>query len=381
MKMLTRKFLFASTISLAMASCTSTSDYKYKLDQDPSSDYIVSLDSIAAPDTRMIQFADSGDPRSELFTFAMLNAETQSINIHNAKGNKVKEIILTSINPALPTTSGFYFIDKDSLLIFSYKQDEMRLLSVANKFKPKLIFNLDSLSSPTTSTLDVDVNTNSPIIYHNGTIYLTGRAMLSNEISTPQSKRITTAMSFNIHTGKENFYTMFPSVWGERYWHFEQYYLTHAFVPEFNSIAYSAVMKDSIVLYNFEKNSQINVPVASDKLGNEKDMVPKEIKDPRTLGSKEDLEMYLDKPHYGEIIFDKYRHVFYRFITTGSKKRTTNVIIHEVMGKKIGEVQLPSNYMSGAGSFITKQGLYLRKSNTLDENKIVFTLFKLSKHG
>lgn len=379
--MLINKFLFAGTISIAIASCNSTSDYKYKLDRDPDSDYTISLDSITAPNTRMIQFAGSGDSRCQLFTFAMLNAETQSINMHDAKGNKVKEIMLTSINPTLPTTSGFYFIDNDSLLIFSYKKDEMRLLSVANKFTPKLIFNLDSLRSPTTSTLDIDVNTNSPIIYQNGTIYLTGRAMLSNEISRPQSKRIATAMSFNIHTGKENFYAMFPSVWGQRYWHFEQYYLTHTFVPESNTIAYSAAMKDSIILYNFEKNSQINVPVRSDKLGNEKDMVPKEIKDPRTLGSKEDLEMYLDKPHYGEIIFDKYRQVFYRFITTGGKKQTTDVIIADVRGNKMGEVQLPADYMSGAGFFITKQGLYLRKSNTHDENKIVFTLFRLSKHG
>jgi|GEM_PF-1084263 len=108
-------------------------------------------------------------------------------------------------------------------------------------------------------------------------------------------------------------------------------------------------------------------------------MVPKSNLNIATIGSDDDLTEYLDKPHYGELIFDKYRNIYYRFISVGDKNRVTNLIICDNNLKKIGETTLPTDYMSGAGFFLAKEGLFLRKCNIKDENKIVYTLFKLIK--
>ncbi|MBB6235541.1 hypothetical protein HDC90_000138 [Pedobacter sp. AK013] len=327
----------------------------------------------------MIQFFDSG--RNSSLRLAMLNFDNQVINLHDVNGKKINELDLFKLDSTSSKISGFHFINDDSLLIYSENSRNMKLISCRKNFRPVLLFNLDSLQNNKIGQLDIRVTSKTPIIYENGIIYLTGRAMLHNALTSPQSKLVVSAFSFDLHTKKVDFIPMFNKVWEERYWHHEQYFVNHTFIPKQHKIIYSLAMKDSIIMYDTQNNRQSKAGIISEELGSENDMVPKKISNPSTIGSYDDLVHYLDKPRYGEIIFDKYREIYYRFVTSGNEKRDTYLIIYNKNLKKIGETKLPENYLSGAGFFLVKDGLFLRKSEVegQDEDKIVFKLFKLMK--
>lgn len=376
--MFKQSFFFLALIGLIL-SCKPKMKYHWILEADKSSQLLVRLDPTTPPDTKMMQFFEGGDKHQYFKKFAMLNYESQTINIHENTGIKVSEVKLLEIDSTLSKTSGFYFINSDSLLIYSESRREMRLISCSKKFQPQLLFNLDSLESPGIRKLEIQVNSATPIIYKKGLIFLTGKAMLNNDISTPQAKSINTAISFNVHTKKTDFISMFSNAWEERYWHNEQYYLNHICVPTQNVIIYSLNMKDSLILYNIQNKSQIKKSVSSDELGKDDEMIPDKIEDPSTIGTRADLMKYLEKPHYGQLIYDNFRNVYYRFVTKGFKKRISYIIICDSKLNKIGESELPSNYLPGSGFFLGRNGLFLRKADVSGESKIVYTLFKLTR--
>lgn len=353
--------------------------YEYHLAFDDNSKFVISLDSLTPPDTRMIQFFDSDKNYS--FRLAMLNFDNQVINLHDGTGKKISEIDLVDLDSTSSKISGFHFIDNDSLLIYSENSRNLKLISCRKKFTPVLVFNLDSLQNDKIGQLDIRVTSKTPILFENDVIYLTGRAMLHNPITSPQTKQVVSAFSFNLKTKKVDFIPMFSKIWEERYWHHEQYFVNHTFIPKQHKIIYSLAMKDYVTTYDTQNTNQTQEIMVSQELGSEKDMVPKTISDPSNIGSYDDLMQYLDKPRYGEIIFDKYRDIYYRFVTSGNEKRETYLIIYNKNLKKIGETELPENYLSGAGFFLVKDGIFLRKSEIQgqDEDKIVFNLFKLKK--
>lgn len=359
-------------------SCNKKTKYPFDLINDAKAEFIVALDAVTPPDTKMMQFFEYESKNGSLPALAMLNSETQSINIHNRKGQKIKEISLPKIDTALQKISGFYFINEDSLLLYSYSNRDMKLISIKNNFAPKLLFNLDSIANTAISTLSIEITSSAPILYKNGIVYLAGRAMF-NDISDPKAKKVNTAFSVDVNTRKIDFIPTFEKVWKERYWHYEQTFAKHTFMPQQNTIIYSLPMKDSVLVYNTKTKNHIKAIIQGDELGNENEMVPAKISDPSKIGNYEDLEEYLKKPRYGELIFDKYRNVYYRFISAGDLKRVTYLIICDLNFKKIGETKLSENYLAGAGFFLAKEGLFLRRLNVEGENKIVYNLFKLTK--
>jgi|GEM_PF-1135925 len=264
-----KQTIFIISVLTVLLSCSDKKKYPYDLKCDTKSEFIVRLDSITSPSTKMMQFFEYKFGNNPLAMFAMLNEASQRINIHNNNGEKIKELSLIEIDSALPKTTGFYFINDDSLLLYSYKARELRLVSCNNTFKTQLMFNLDSLSSPTTNSVDVEVTSKTPILYDNGMVYLTGRAMYY-DIYGSQPKNVSTAIAFNINSKRVDQIPLFERAWKDRYWHFEQYFVNHTFLPKENTVIYSLAMKDSILRYSFLKHDQTKFPLTSDELGNEK---------------------------------------------------------------------------------------------------------------
>lgn len=354
--------------------------YPYSIEEVPESQFIITLDSITAPDSKMIQFFDNQQDTSSLI-LAMLNTENQTINIHNNKGNKVKEYVIKELDSLAPKITGFYFINTDSLLIYSYISRELKLVSTQNTFSPQTMLKLDNIASPNVSVVDIDVTSITPMLYHEGKIYITGRTMLDALITEKKQQDISIALMYDINTKRVEFLTYFDDIWRKRYWHNEQHYVHHTIVPDQKKILYSLAMKDSILEYDIKSQKNRRILMKSNYLGNEDKMIPKDIPDPTFSGTREDVIQYLEKPHYGEIIFDKYRNVYYRFISKGYKKRISYLNIYDNKYQKIGETKLPKEYFAGAGSFVTKDGLYLRKSelnHNHNESSIIFNLFKLN---
>jgi hypothetical protein len=375
--MLINRYYLIFPLLLMIYSCGKKGEYSHELTNDPKTKFIIKLDSLTPANTTMMQFFDDCQTAGSQPILAMLNSEMQFINLHDYSGKKIKEINLAEIDSTFQKVSGFHFIDSDSLLLYSYANRQMHLVSCGKHFPKKLLFNLDSIKIPTINMLTIQTSTSTPIIYENGKIYLAGRANF-NDLSKPQLTRVNTAFCVNIKDGKVDFLPVFESVWQERYWHYEQIFINHEIVPQQNTIIYSVRMKDSLVVYNINTKSQIKISMQSEELGNEKDMRP-DIEDMFTLGTHDDLQDFLSRPRYGRLIFDKYRNIYYRFVAEGNTNRTTSIIICDNKFRKIGETVFPGRGLDDGGCFIAKEGLFLKDNNVKGEDKIIYTLFKFKK--
>ena len=104
---------------------------------------------------------------------------------------------------------------------------------------------------------------------------------------------------------------------------------------------------------------------------------------------------FCETPKYWHIMYDKYRNVYYRFAEMPYKLAPNESPYDEPKGKEfsvivlnedfeiIGETRFPGKKYFYKMSFVGKEGLYISENNLenpqFDENKLVFTCFKIKK--
>lgn len=115
---------------------------------------------------------------------------------------------------------------------------------------------------------------------------------------------------------------------------------------------------------------------------------------PRNKGIPDFQKYEIENGSYGDIVYDKYRKVFYRFCTIGDdlgenpnlyllssyKTKGTIIILNDSL-ETMGEVVLPERRFNFSNYFIAKEGLYLSKntplSSDIDEDHLRFSLLEL----
>ena len=104
---------------------------------------------------------------------------------------------------------------------------------------------------------------------------------------------------------------------------------------------------------------------------------------------------FCEAPMYWHIMYDKYRNVYYRFAEMPYKLAPNESPYDEPKGKEfsvivlnadfeiIGETKFPGKKYFYKMSFVGREGLYISENNLenpqFDENKLVFTIFKIKK--
>ena len=104
---------------------------------------------------------------------------------------------------------------------------------------------------------------------------------------------------------------------------------------------------------------------------------------------------FCETPKYWHIMYDKYRNVYYRFAEMPYKLAPNESPYDEPKGKEfsvivlnedfeiIGETKFPGKKYFYKMSFVGREGLYISENNLenpqFDENKLVFTCFKIKK--
>lgn len=108
------------------------------------------------------------------------------------------------------------------------------------------------------------------------------------------------------------------------------------------------------------------------------------------------LEAYLEKPSYHNVVYDKYRNVYYRFVYLGRKIKTTDnlqqanfyrspfsVIVFDSNFNILGETIFPDNTYQPKVYFVCEQGLAIAtvhyNNPNLDENYLTFDVFELTE--
>jgi hypothetical protein len=162
-------------------------------------------------------------------------------------------------------------------------------------------------------------------------------------------------------------------------------------VNDAGHIIYAFVAEDSIRAYDKEKKQFSSYLAKYD--GDDKEKIFY-TRAPNPATSLEDgLGMYL----YTQIIYDKYRNVYYRILQrpirydpTKHKNylayylKPTSCIILDSNFKKIGEFNFEIDVYRSYGSFVGKKGLYVPKLNgnykNLDEDQVEYSIYSLKQN-
>ncbi len=92
---------------------------------------------------------------------------------------------------------------------------------------------------------------------------------------------------------------------------------------------------------------------------------------------------------YFQILYDKYRNVFYRITSIGGENvrtfddKSISIIILNAAFEKIGETRLPDNTYYFRDTFIAKSGLYISTkniNNDINENTLSYHIFRVENH-
>ncbi len=157
-----------------------------------------------------------------------------------------------------------------------------------------------------------------------------------------------------------------------------------------NSFIYSPFTDDFIYIASIDHSKIKKIKVKSKYI---EDSSIEQTRNPQK-GAKENLEL----PRYGNLIYDKYRNVYYRFAyhktvleddinwvgraVYGRKK--FSVIILDDNFQVIGETLFPEGIYNSYVSFVHEDGLYISKDYQMNfeqsEDFATFELFRLKKH-
>ena len=162
--------------------------------------------------------------------------------------------------------------------------------------------------------------------------------------------------------------------WGGSLFFRSAYYDTN----EKNEIVVSFPASDEIVVYSIREGNYYYHLAGSSSI---KKIHPFSMKRNKFGDSSRLLEWYLNNPSYENILYDEYRHCYYRFakmpqiIAYNSKigtQKPTSIIVLDESYSYIGEFSLPNNLIFvTSNAFVSREGIYIQKKE-LNEDLISF---------
>ena len=101
------------------------------------------------------------------------------------------------------------------------------------------------------------------------------------------------------------------------------------------------------------------------------------------------IAYYTSQPSYGNILYDPYRHLYYRVArlplqgwTGGNFQKPFSIITMDSLYRIISETPVVEDYedLNLGNMHVVKEGLLIQKENKEDENVIEFVLYKVNKY-
>jgi hypothetical protein len=260
------------------------------------------------------------------------------------------------------------------------------LINLDGKFINKFTAIIEEDNS---SVINHASRTRMPDVYYNEKLYFL--VIPNKDFSNPNmfEKSTKLELTFDLNTRKASFQNVsYPSTYHGATWG-----MSHAIpcriMNNKGQFIYSFGIDPLIYVYGNDFKESKTYKADSDYI---KEISPFD----RKLEPNANKDYFIETPYYGEILYDKYRGVYYRFarqgISISDSQENTNmwenkpcsVIILDKNFKKIGETLLePIKTYYPRDSFVAEEGLYISNNHpqnpNLDENKLKFTIFKLSK--
>lgn len=269
------------------------------------------VDSLTEPDNiKYYQLFDDSD--KSYLTF--LNSDIHTIYFYDlANGQLVRTIDLKHYGFELSSKiQGYYILNSDSILLYSYKDSNLSLLSITNGLQYSIT--MDSRLFDQDKTAHPFLSTRTPILKDevNNVVYMSGFWSYEGRSKKKDSERNVIAQ-FSLNSGKLVHDVPYPPIfWGVNWGGAGGF--RQAFLDMWADTLIVGFMADhNIHFYNSEMKE-----IRSEYFGSS--MVP-EIRSmgyanyfKEFLPTQEIYEYYLSSPSYSLIKFDKYRQKLYRVV-------------------------------------------------------------------
>jgi hypothetical protein len=347
---------------------------------------VLKLDSESQPNNSIAQFFVSIDKDSITDFFTFLNEYNNSIYFYDYKTSDYKFKISfdkEGPNGTYPYRSGYYILNLDSIFYYSYKTTQVYLF---NK-EGKKYYTYDLKKGRTQKKVYYPtpiVQSESPLYFIDSTLFLCGK--MNGEYSDEDTLNRPLVTIANKHTIK---YAMgYPPSYRQGYWgeaYFREVFWTYN--PNIKKFIFSFPNDHNMYVSDLNKNTS-KFYAGSMYAGSIKS-VNRSKSLPGKMNKVKRTEHYLSSYYYRNIIYDKYRNVYYRMIEWPWKdfdmnkrpwEKPVSIVILDDKFNVLGETKLPkSNWLSIFFSLVTPDGLLLKEESD-NEDELRLTIFKLTKN-
>lgn len=277
--------------------------------------------------------------------------------------------------------SGFFYHTADSIFVYNYRLKRVFLIDSTSNINNKWnILRKDLAKYP----VDPESLTSSPILFVNNHLILSGTEHGQPADATFDNKPISCII--NLATNEVTYGGGYP----------QQYRDCNFGGVYFNEIFHTVNNDKNVILYSFQADHyvyQYNDNVSDGKMIYAGSRYIKKIESSNLsfleLYKNKDkrIEYYVSQPSYMNILYDKYRKLYYRIASTplynwNVEKRTFqkpfSIIVLNTAGEILSETPIFENYelLNLHNMHVTHEGIIIQKNNK-DENNIYFELYKI----
>ena len=357
MVLLCAVLLLASCSSSGKQDSSSTRDWTMTVSADKS----FLLDASISQEINYLQVVNDD-------TVAFFNQPDYSIRYFRiSDGHEVGKTQLYREGPhALRGVQGFCYVSPDSVWVYEYWESHLVCVNargeIAETRKVK-----DGLSSPLYGVFPFPM-TDTPILRWGNRLILQGMDGLTGEGQLPGCTQI-----YDLADGTTTCANGYPSVYGDpdknaKNWGaFSFRQVPYTMGPE-EELVLSYPADDSVRIFRLSTGQTRSSPARYSK----KTAACQPMTSPSVQA---DTEQYLDQYLYAGIVYDKYRHFYYRLVLlpledydlndAKTQQKQLAVMILDESFRVVGEFELPKDTYKYRNLFVSREGLHV---NALSED-------------
>lgn len=292
----------------------------------------------------------------------------------------VKRLSYPKEGPNSINISGFIIHNLDSIFLLpKYSLDGVILTDTTGAVKK--IYHLKSDEK----IINHATKTRIPSYYVDGKIY--SLVIPNQDFSDPSFFELENGLEFEFDLKKETGRYLpikYPSSYIGHTWGVTHAIPCRIYNTESNTFFYSYGIDEFLYTYSISGEPKMKIYAGSNYINNIEPL------DDRSARKNANLNYLLDQPYYGDLFYDKYRKVYYRFCKLPIKReeriwenKPVSIVILDQDLNKIGETLLePLTGYYPRDIFITKEGLYVSNNHPLndklEEDRMSFTKLVLS---
>lgn len=343
------------------------------------------LDTLTAPRPQYIQLHEDKSGNQYL---TLLNKFTNSIYLYDYKSyNYIKQVKMNDKGPdGILKPYGYYIKSLDSIYIYNAMLPELLLINGSGRILNKISLTDNERKKWFERLPQYVPESASPIVESNGKIYLTGQSMLNLAPNRIANFKFTASIDLGLH--KVDFMHTYPQelYGGGTNWYGDMFMKVNvALHPKGEKLIYSFPVSHDLYLMDIKggrsEKRYAGSNQASDIVSFNNDMENTSVQDV--------FRHYALQDQYGNIIYDKYRKAYYRFIkrsipnakgTNRPSDKLIGIIIMNENFDYLGEFTLGNGKeWYSQNSFVTKEGLNVEYADPQDiaEQNITLKIFTI----